>query len=309
MSSQHYRNKAASRESMAAYILIAPAIILFLVIGLFTVGFSLWLSFYHLPQGSLISNAKFAGLDNFKDFLLGRDQIISEKFWLALKNNMILCISMVFLVIPISLLISILLQSITKGVRFFRTLFLLPMVTSSVAIYYVWTGIYDPEGSINQFLKAVGLIDAMAVNGWLGELNTALPAIIVVIVLGGVPGTMILYFAGLQTVDPHLYESADIDGANFWQKLVNVTWPILRPITIIAIIINLNGALQIFDQVWVMTKGGPAGTTEVVSVLMFKEAFVNRNGDLGTANAMGWIMFLFTFVLSLISIKSFKDKT
>ncbi|BBI32761.1 carbohydrate ABC transporter permease [Cohnella abietis] len=307
MNTDRFHRKASFREALSAYVLLAPAVILFLVIGLFTVLFSIWLSFYHLGQGSLLSSAKFAGLDNFKDFLIGRDQLLAESFWRALGNNLIICVSMVLLVIPISLVLSVLLQNITRGVRFFRTLFLLPMVTSSVAIYYVWTGIYEPEGSLNKILSAVGLDKLLAVNGWIGELHTALPAVILVIVWGAVPFTMILYFAGLQSIDQHLYESAEIDGANFWRKLLHITWPILKPITVIAIIINLNGAIQIFDQVWVMTKGGPAGTTEVVSVLIYKEAFLGT-GDLGRANAMGWTMFALTFALSLISIRSLREK-
>ncbi|MFD0711479.1 carbohydrate ABC transporter permease [Paenibacillus sp. GCM10027626] len=303
-----FHSRAVRREAAAAYVLLAPALLLFLVIGLFTVLFSIWLSFYHLGQGSLIVNAKFAGLDNFKDFLLGDDQLISESFWRALRNNATICVSVIVLVIPLSLFISALLQNITRGVRLFRTLLLIPMVSSSVAIYYVWSGIYEPTGLLNRMLEAVGLSQWIAVNGWTGELNTALPAIIAVIVWGMIPGTMILYFAGLQTVDTHLYESADIDGASFWQKLLHITWPMLKPITIIAVIINLNGAIQIFDQIWIMTKGGPAGTTEVASVLIYKEAFVNAKGDLGRANAMGWTMFVFTFALSLISMRMLREK-
>ena len=183
------------------------------------------------------------------------------------------------------------------------------MVASSVAIFYVWTGIYDPSGSLNQFLTATGLENLVAINGWLGELRTAFPAIIAVVIWSSVPATMILYFAGLQTVDPYLYESADLDGANFWQKLLHITWPILKPITVIAMIMNLNSAIQIFDQVWVMTKGGPAGITDVVSVVIYREAFVIVGGDMGVANAMGWTMFALTFILSLISMRSLRDKT
>ncbi|MBB6670885.1 carbohydrate ABC transporter permease [Cohnella nanjingensis] len=309
MKSGSFYSKAARREAASAYLLMAPAILLFLVIGLFTVLFSIGLSFFHMGHGSLIANAKFAGLDNFKDFLLGDDQLLSESFWRALRNNLVICVSVVALVIPVSLLISVLLQNIARGVRLFRTLLLLPMVSSSVAIYYVWTGIYEPSGLLNRLLQAIGWKSAVAANGWLGELHTSLPAIIAVIVWGMIPGTMILYFAGLQTIDSHLYESADIDGASFGQKLLHITWPMLKPITVIAVIMSLNGAIQIFDPIWIMTKGGPAGSTEVVSVVIYQEAFVNMKGDLGRANAMGWTMFALTFVISLISMRTLKEKT
>ncbi|WP_409345446.1 carbohydrate ABC transporter permease [Paenibacillus sp. MBLB4367] len=299
--------KDVLRERIAGYVLIAPAVILFMVIGLFTVLFSFVLSFFHLGQGQMIWNARFAGFDNFKDFLLGDNVILTRFFWQALLNNAWVAIISVFVVVPLSLVLAVLLQNIIRGVKLYRTVFLLPMVTSSVAIFYVWQGIYEPTGALNQMLTAFGLEKWIAVNGWLGELRTALPAVLVTIIWGSVPGNLILFFAGLQTVDPHLYEAAEIDGANAWHKLLHITWPILKPITVIAVIMNLDGALQVFSQIWVMTKGGPAGETMVVNVLIYQEAF--QNGDMGRANAMGWTLFLITFVLSLISLRLFRDKT
>ncbi|RED60567.1 carbohydrate ABC transporter permease [Cohnella phaseoli] len=302
----NYR-KAARREALAGYLLIAPAVGLFIVIGLFTVLFSIVLSFFSLPQGQLIWNAKFVGLDNFKDFLSGGNYILSGFFRQAIVNNLWIAFAMVVIVIPLALIIAVLLEKATRGVRLFRTIFLLPMVTSSVAIYYVWQGLYDPTGSINQLLASIGLDSWIAKNGWIGEMHTALPAIIVTIVWGALPHSLILYFAGLQAVDTHLYEAADIDGANAWQKLVRITWPVLKPITVIVMIMNLNVALQVFDQIWVMTKGGPAGATQVVNVLVYQQAFF-QDGNMGVANAMGWTMFMLTFILSLISLKLFGDK-
>lgn len=307
MKKNPYRSRAAFKEMMTGYLLLSPAIILFLVMGLVSVLLSIGLSFVHLGQGQLLTSARFAGLDNFKDFLFGGAPVLSDQFWGAITHNIYIALAMVVIVIPLALMLALMLESITHGVRFFRTVFLLPMVTSSVAIYYVWTGIYDPSGTLNQVLSAIGLDNLVAVNGWIGELNTALPAIIVTVIWGAIPGTMILYFAGLQIVDRSLYEAAEIDGANAFQKVLHITWPILRPITVIAVILNLNAALQIFDQVWVMTQGGPAGSTEVVNVLVYKEAFVS--GDMGRANAMGWTIFLLTFTLSMISMRALRDKT
>ncbi|HEY0827446.1 MAG TPA: sugar ABC transporter permease, partial [Bacilli bacterium] len=196
---KHYKLK----EVLSAYMLIAPSVILFLVIGLFTVLFSVVLSFFHLQQGSLLSNMKFAGFDNFTDFLFGGYPLLSGSFWKAVQNNFIIAVCLVVFVIPLALLFALLLQEIKAGVRLFRTIFLLPMVISSVAIFYVWVGIYEVDGSLNQILKAVGFEQLVAVNGWLGELNAALPSLIVMMIWGAVPGMMILYFAGLQTVDPH----------------------------------------------------------------------------------------------------------
>lgn len=302
----NYR-KAARREALAGYLLIAPAVGLFIVIGLFTVVFSVVLSFFTLPQGQLIWNAKFAGWDNFKDFLFGGNYILSSFFRQALINNLWISFSMVVIVIPLALVIAVLLEKVTRGVKVLRTVFLLPMVTSSVAIYYVWQGLYDPSGAINQMLRTVGLDSLVAQNGWIGEMHTALPAMIITIIWGALPHSLILFFAGLQSIDSHLYEAAEIDGANAWQKLTHITWPVLKPITVIVVIMNLNVALQVFDQIWVMTKGGPAGATQVVNVLVYQQAFL-QDGDMGVANAMGWTMFVLTFALSLLSLRLFSEK-
>lgn len=293
------------REMFTAYLLLSPAVLLFLVIGLFTVVFSLWLSFHHLKQGSVVSSASFAGLDNFRDFLFGGSPVLTRRFWQALVNNLIIAGSIVTFVIIISLFLAVLLQKITIGAKFFRTVFLVPMITSSVAIVYVWQGIFEPKGALNKVLESLGLTQFIATNGWLGEMSTALPAIIVILVWGGIPGTLILYFAGLQTVDQHLYEAAEIDGANAWKKMLHITWPALKPITVIAIVFNLNAALQVFDPIWITTKGGPAGSTMVVNVLIYQEAF--GDGDMGRANAMGWTIFVLTFFLSLLSMRALKE--
>ncbi|MFD0717590.1 carbohydrate ABC transporter permease [Paenibacillus sp. GCM10027626] len=295
------------REWLYGYAMVAPAILLFLVIGLFTLVFSLWMAFHHVQAGSLIASARYAGLDNFREFLTGGNTVMTQMFFNAVKNNLILGVSLVLIVIPMSLVLSVLLQNAKRFVKGFRTIFLIPMVTSSVAIFYVWQGIYDPKGSLNMVLSAIGLESFVMSNGWLGELHTALPAIIVQTCWGSIPATLILYVAGLQTIDPHLYESAEIDGASAFSKLIHITWPVLRPITAIAVITTINGAMQLFDNIWIMTKGGPAGSTQVVNVLVYQDAFVT--GQLSRANAMGWTIFLITFVLSLISLRLLRTKT
>jgi ABC-type sugar transport system permease subunit len=294
------------KEVLSAYSLMAPSLILFLIIGLFTVLFSVYLSFFHLQQGSLLSSMKYAGFDNYTAFLFGESPVLYKSFWRAMKHNIIIAGSLILFVIPLALMFALLLQGIKRGVRVFRTVFLLPMVISSVAIFYVWVGIYEVDGSLNQILIALGLEQLTAPNGWLGEIDTALPALIIKMIWGGVPGMMILYFAGLQTVDPHLYEAAEIDGANYWTKLIHITWPILLPITVIAVILTLNGALQVFGEIWIMTKGGPAGQTMVVSVLIYQEAF--GGGSMGVANAMAWFVGVLTFGLTLLSIRIFREK-
>ena len=297
------------QERLTGYTLITPAILIFLLMGLASIVMSIALSFTYLPRGSIIQNAKFTGLSNYKDFLLGESPVVSEMFWSAITNNFVIAIALVLFVIPIGLIIAYMLTKIEHGRKIITVLLLVPMVVSSTSIYYVWSGIYEPNGALNQILEAIGLTKLVAKNGWLGEMSTALPSMIVLLIWSGVPEAVILYLSKIQTLDTSLFDAADLDGANTWQKIRYVIWPLLRPITVIVVIQNINRAFQVFDQVYVMTGGGPAGATQVINMLVYNEAFQNPNGNIGRANAMGWMIFVITFVLSLISMRVNKDDT
>lgn len=297
------------QERLTGYTLITPAILIFLLMGLASIVMSIALSFTYLPRGSIIQSAKFTGLSNYKDFLLGESPVVSEMFWSAITNNFVIAIALVLFVIPIGLIIAYMLTKIEHGRKIITVLLLVPMVVSSTSIYYVWSGIYEPNGALNQILKAIGLSGLAAKNGWLGEIDTALPSMIVLLIWSGVPEAVILYLSKIQTLDTSLFDAADLDGANTWQKIRYVIWPLLRPITVIVVIQNINRAFQVFDQVYVMTGGGPAGATQVINMLVYNEAFQNPNGNIGRANAMGWMIFVITFVLSLISMRVNKDDT
>ena len=301
--------KKQYQERLTGYALITPAILIFLLMGLASIVLSIGLSFTYLPRGSIIQTAKFTGLSNFRDFLLGESPVVSDMFWSALTNNFVIAIALVLFVIPIGLMIAYMLTKIERGRKLITVLLLVPMVVSSTSIYYVWSGIYEPDGTLNQILEAIGLSGLVAKNGWLGDIATALPAMIVLLIWSAIPEAIILYLSKIQGIDKGLLEAADLDGANTWQKIRCVIWPLLRPITVIVVIQNINRAFQVFDQVYVMTGGGPAGATQVVNMLVYNEAFQNPNGNIGRANAMGWMIFIITFVLSLISMKVNKDET
>ena len=297
------------QERLTGYTLLAPAILIFLLMGFASIVMSIALSFTYLPRGSIIQNAKFTGFSNYKEFLLGGSPVISEMFRNAIANNFVIAIALVLFVIPIGLVIAYMLTKAVRGRKIITVLLLVPMVVSSTSIYYVWAGIYEPDGALNQILRAIGLADLAAKNGWLGETATALPAMIALLIWSGIPEAVILYLSKIQTLDTSLFDAAALDGANTWQKIRYVIWPLLRPITVIVVIQNINRAFQVFDQVYIMTGGGPAGATQVINMLVYNEAFQNPNGNIGRANAMGWIIFIITFVLSLISMKANKDET
>jgi ABC-type sugar transport system permease subunit len=177
------------------------------------------------------------------------------------------------------------------------------MATAGIATYYVWKLIYQPTGVLNQTLDAIGLSALVVENGWLGDIHTALGSLIAVSIWGGVPFAMILYLAGLQTIPQEILEAATVDGAGYWRRMRHIIWPMLRPITLIVVILNLSGALQGFELPLLMTDGGPAEHTNVVGLLVFNTAFGGWGPpDLGLASAYGWSLFVLAIGLSLLSL-------
>jgi ABC-type sugar transport system permease subunit len=177
------------------------------------------------------------------------------------------------------------------------------MVASGVGVFYAWQGLFNSKGAINALMRLMHLDFFVVRQGMFGDPNTALIGIIVTVVWGAIPGTLMLYYAGLSNIDNNYYEAAAIDGASKLQQLLFITWPLLKPMTLIVIIQQLNGAFQMFENVWVMTTGGPGGATEVVGTLMYRTAFTDN--AYGLTSAMGWAVFVLTLVLSLISMKNF----
>lgn len=303
-------------KANSGFLFILPAVIIFFVFGLYTVVYSIVLSFFRwngfgkfnlLPFVCQTPACKFIGLENFKDFLY-REPTFSKFFWWAIQHNLAIAVFVTVFTILIALPLAIALNRAAHGQSVYRTLMLLPMITSGIAIYYVWMYIYEPDGLLNTAFKTLGLDFLQAKQGWLGEPNTALGGLIAVLIWGGVPAAMILYLSGLQTINQELYESAIIDGANAWQLLWNITWPLLYPITVIIIIMSINGAFQGYEMVYLMTYGGPAGHTEVVGLQIFKYGFGDQRA-LGMASAMSWILFLFVFAVAMFNLRIMRSRT
>lgn len=291
-----------SRNKWVPYLFLLPGVLLFLSIGIYSVGFSIMLSFYNW-SGIDFSTARFEGLANFRQFLLGDDPIVTRNFYNAVLHNLVIAVSQVVVVVPIALVLAFVLQN-TKAASWYRTIYFLPMIASGVAIFYVWKGLFEPTGAFNSLFLWLGL-DFLAVpGGMLGSSSTSLLGIILTSIWGGLPGTLILYYAGLTSIDPTLYEAASVDGAKKSTMIMKITWPLLKPITLIAVIQMVNGAFQAFENVFIMTGGGPAGSSEVIGTLVYRTAFLNN--DYGLASAIGWVSFLITGVIAIFSIRSFQ---
>jgi len=292
----------SSKNKWVPYLFLVPGILLFLGVGLYSVGFSIVLSLYNW-SGIDFSTARFEGLDNFRRFLLGDDPIVTQNFYKAVLHNFTIAVSQIVVVVPVALILAFVLQN-TKLATLYRTIYFLPMIVSGVAMFYVWKGLFEPNGAYNALFQWLGL-DFLAVpNGMLGSSSTSLIGVIITFIWGGLPGTLILYYAGLTSIDPSLYEAASVDGATKAQQIWRITWPMMKPITLIAVVQMLNGAFQAFENVFIMTGGGPAGSSEVIGTLVYRTAFLDNN--YGLASAIGWVSFVITGALAIFSFRSFK---
>ncbi len=249
---------------------------------------------------------KFIGLDNFKEMFA------TETFRLALTHNLIWIL--VFITIPTSAGLALAL-ALNQGVRFDRFLkisFYLPLVLAPVVTGLVWSWIYNPEAgllntvivSLLKFLQQLGIhTDPAAAQkiGWLGDPKLALISVIAAALWRQVGYVMVLYLAGLKTLDTEVLEAAKMDGAEGWSLFRHMIFPMLAPVTVIVVVVSVVDSLRAFDLVNVMTNGGPYSQSEVLATYMQKSAFHDYRQ--GYAAAIAVVLFLITFVFSLIYLR------
>ncbi len=314
------RPRRLPRRWWVGYLFLAPALALFVVLGLYCVVFSLGLSF--VQWDGLSPTWTWVGLDNFTYFLY-RDSATADLFRASLLHNFILAA-----VVPISsclvgLGLALLLNRSGRVARLFRTIYYLPAICAGVATLYTWQLIYQPGGALDGLFRALHLSGLTPYDGWLGTPQLALPAVMVVLVWGGTaagagaltgaPAAMLMYLAGLQTIDREVLEAAQIDGASGWVRLRSIIWPLLFPTTVILMILNLDGVIQDYGTTYLLTNGGPANATSLVGLQVFNYATQIGNGGgsggLGVGAALGWTLALLTFVLAMLNLRLFRSRT
>ena len=240
--------------------------------------------YYSMTDWNGIGPATFTGLDNYQ-------QLIFEDpaFWRALVNN-ILWVAM-FLTVPVSmgLAAATLIAPIRRGALFFRLALFIPYVLPSVITASIWRNLLNPRGGLGEFLAEKGVPGFD--RAFLGNPSTVLPAVAFVNNWHWWGFLMVLFLAAMQNIPRELYEAARLDGAGRWAEFRDVTLPGIRPTLIFMILMTTLWSFLVFDYVWVLTEGGPAGASEVLAVLVFKEAF--RKFNAGYASAIGLTMSLF----------------
>jgi multiple sugar transport system permease protein len=261
----------------------------FLVFTLVPVVSSLYLSFTKYDG---ILAPKFVGADNYVSLFHDQD------FLSSLVHTVYYTLGTVPIGTFLSLLIAIVLNAKIRFKNIYRAAFFIPVVTSMVAVSQVWKWLYNSDyGLINGILAGLGLYQPQ----WLASAEWAMPSIIIMSIWKGLGFNMVIYLAGLQGISPSLYEAAKIDGANAWQRFMFISVPLLRHTTLFVVVMSLIGSFQVFDQVYIMTGGGPANATTVVVYWIYENAF--QFFKQGYASAMAYVLFAIIFVITLFQMK------
>ena len=283
---------ASLKAAMPIVVFLVPAVFFLLVFLLYPLVSSFQLSL--LDWNGLGTGERFVGLDNW--VRLAQDTL----FWNAVRNNLALAFFSVLFQIPIALLLAVVLDEASKGSRILKILYFLPLLMSSVALGVVFKNIYDPNfGPINGFLSAIHL-DGL-VRDWLGDPRLALGSVIVVICWQNIPFYMVLFLAGLSSFPRELGEAARLDGATestiFWR----IKLPFLQGTIRTAITLAIVGSMRYFDLIFIMTDGGPEGSSELMATYMFRTVF--SSFQLGYGSTVASAMFLIVTLVAAVTLR------
>ena len=266
------------RENRTGLLFVSPWLVGFLLLQVWPFLASGYLSF---TSYDLVSAPRYVGLENYRT-LVSDD----PAFWQSLGVTVRYALVSVPLSVVAGVGLALLLNVEIRGQSIFRTLFYLPSVLPQVATAVLFTWLLNPElGLVNGMLRLVGVQGP----SWLQDAKWA-PWTLVMLSVWGVGGGMVIYLAGLKDVPTYLYEAATLDGATPWQRLRAVTLPMLTPVIFYNVVMGTIGAFQTFTEAYVMTKGGPDGSTTFYALYLFRRAWENL--DMGYACAMAWVLFL-----------------
>lgn len=242
-------------------------------------------------QYDLTQTPRWIGFKNFA--LLLQDDL----FWKTLGNTVLYLIGVVPILVSFSLALAILVNQSLRGITWFRAAFYTPVIVSLVVAGIAWRALYASNGFFNQLLKQVGLGDGIP---WLTDPKLALWSVMLVTIWKGLGYYMVIYLAGLQAISPELYEAASLDGSDGWRKHLDITVPLMRPYILLVSVISAISATKVFEEIYVMTQGGPLNASKTVVYYLYEQAF--QNLEISYACTIGLVLFLVIFVLSIFNL-------
>lgn len=279
------RMRVKHSQGLAAALFLVPSLIPLAAFTLLPMATSAVLSLY---RWDLLRPPKFVGLDNYQTLLA--DPLVGD----AVRHTLLFIAGYLPLVYAAGLLVALGLNRPIRAAGLFRTVYFLPVVTSWVVVAFIWKWLLNPQdGIVDYLLGRLGIHGP----GWWADPNWALPAVILASAWKDVGFVAVILLAGLQAIPQELYDAASVDGAGALGRFRHVTIPLLSPATFFVLVISLINSFQVFDQVWVMTGGGPAGATSVVVEQIVKNAFAY--GRVGYASALSWCLFAAILLVTL----------
>ncbi len=276
-------------RKLTPYVFLLPALLILAVSSFWPVLQAIYLSF---TDYDIIGSPNFIGLKNYEQ--LWKDQL----FWKVLFNTLIYMVVAVPSLVILPLFLAILVNQKLRGIQFFRAAYYVPVIVSVVVAGIAWKWIYAENGLLNYFTSIFSSVKIP----WLTNSSTAIFAIIAVTIWKGLGYYMVIYLAGLQTIPQDLYEAAAIDGSDGWRKHVDITIPLLKPYITLVTVISAIAAMKVFEEVYVMSRGGPANSSKTVVYYLYEKGFSSL--EMGYASAIGVVLFVVVFVLSVLSVRS-----
>lgn len=273
-------------KKLYSYWLVAPVMLLYLVFFILPAVIGMYYSF--TDWNTYLPEIHFTGFENFKYIFRSRELIN------CLKNTFVFAVTVVVFKNLFGLLLAVALNSKMKGRNIFRVIIYLPAIMSTIVIGLIFTRVLHPEGMLNRALADLGL--GMLQNDWLVNPKIIMFAIAGVSIWQWTGYHMAIYLAGLQSISESYYEAADIDGANFLQKLWYITLPLLRATININVIFSLIGGIKVFSEVYILTGGGPGNISQVLSTEVFAKF---GEGSWGMGTALNTLLMLFVSVICI----------
>jgi raffinose/stachyose/melibiose transport system permease protein len=278
-----------TQNNVAIFLFLLPAFALFLIFQVFPIFQSAYYSLFNWTGfGAAVD---YVGLDNFQRIL------VDAVFQKAVLNVLLIIVFSLLIQLPFALVLAILVGRDLPGKAFFRMIFFMPYVISEVITAIMWLGLFNPDSSRGLINAILTQIPGVAAQPWLGNTDTVLPCIFIVLTWKYFGLYMLLYLAGLQAIPLEIEEAAQIDGANSFQLARYITVPMLRDTIQTTVYLSVLGSMQQFILVWIMTKGGPVNASEVMATYMYRFGFIRFWLGYGSAVAIFMLIIAITFSL------------
>ena len=286
------------KERLLSALFVAPAILFLIITSIYPLLYSLRLSFYSWNMSVPNSQPVFIGLRNYTRLFE------DPAFLSSLRVTLIFVASAVTIEFVLGMALALLITSRIKGIGLIRTILLIPLMMTPVVAGVLWRTLYHSTyGAINFFIGLIGIPP----QTWIGDPSQALAAVITVEIWQQLPVVVFILAAGIQSLPVDLYKAAHVDGASSRQIFWEITFPLLKPVILVVLLLRIMDAFRIFDIIFTLTFGGPGRVTEVLSILIYKNGL--QFFQIGQANAMSWLFLLAIFLISIFFIRELQGRS